>query len=151
MLLSNPETKEELKLHTYFRILISLIEDHPYKSELTSLHSSMIVKGGSILSHGINKIFPTSFAMKYAQHKGWQIHSEAEAISKIKNKKKIKGATIYNCRLTKCGIPELSKPCFGCIKMLRDFEMKKVVYTTRQGFKSEKIGYIIPEIKQEHI
>lgn len=136
---------EELLNHKYFRRLLPLIEEHPYRDDLTSLHSSLIVKGGRILSYGINKPFPNSFALNYAQHGGWQTHSECDSLYKAK-KINLSGATIYNCRVTKNGDIEISKPCPGCTQMLEEYGIRKVVYSTSSGIEVVKINEYIMEI-----
>lgn len=128
-----------LREHKFFRILIRLIETHPFKKDLTSLHSSLVVRGGAILSVGINKPDSNSFALKYAQHNGWQVHSESAAIYGVKNKEKLRGSTLYNCRLTKNGKLEISKPCKGCALMLEEFGIRKVHFSKRDGYGTIKI------------
>lgn len=129
----------DLRNHKYFRRLINLIEEHPYKEDLAFWHSSLIVKGGSILSVGINKPNPNSFALNYAQHKGWQTHSEAEALYSIRYSSKITGSVMYNCRISRNKTLELSKPCKGCHLMLKDFGFKKVYFSRPDGYGSIKV------------
>lgn len=132
------ELREELENHKYFKRLFQMIDEHPHWNEMNFLHSSLIVKGGRILSYGINKPVANAFAKNYAQHKGWQIHSECTALYKVREKN-LKGATMYNARIDKNGEIKISRPCSGCIRMLSDFEISKVVFTTNDGFSIEKI------------
>ena len=136
---------EELLNHKYFRRLLPMCEENPHKDDLTSLHSSLIVKGGRILSYGINKPFPNQFALNYAQHGGWQTHSECDAIYQAR-KSNLVGATIYNCRVTKNGNIEISKPCPGCTQMLEEYGIKKVVFTTTSGFEVIKVSEYVLEL-----
>lgn len=139
----NPELiMEELLNHRYFRRLLRLIETHPYSDELNSFHSSLIVKGGKILSYGINKPGANSFALNYAQHKGWQLHAECCALYKVR-RMNLNGATMYNARVNKHGVVEISKPCLGCSQMLIDHGFRKIVYTTTKGFEIEKVNNLI--------
>lgn len=135
----NQDIREELENHKYFRRLLLLLDAHPYRDQVTSLHASLIVKGGRILAIGTNQPNPNQFALSYALHAGWQSHAEFVAVSQIRKKINLTNAVMYNCRVSRNGLISLSKPCPGCYRMLLNYGFKKVVYTTPQGFEPLKI------------
>lgn len=48
-------------------------------------------------------------------------------------------ASIFVYSEHKDGSKRLTKPCKGCTKLLKDFGVKSVYYSTENGFKKEKI------------
>lgn len=137
--ISEDELVEVLREHRYYRKLIRAIEEHSHKDEMGFLHSSLIVRGGNILSIGINLPSQNGFCRTYTEHNQTQIHSEFSAINQIRRKVNVRGATMYNCRMNRHGMIRMSKPCPSCEKMLRNYGLKKVVYTTDAGIKVMKL------------
>lgn len=90
-------------------------------------HGAVIVKGGRIISTGINKFrnnpenIPTEFIKTSCS-----VHAEVDAIRKVND---LKGATIYVARVNKEGIGVLSRPCDNCFAEIRKAGIRKVVHT----------------------
>src|SRR5687767_242881 len=57
-------------------------------------------------------------------------HAEIAAVSAIKNKKRLKGATIVVYRQQKDGSPGMARPCDCCEKILTQYGIDKIIYTT---------------------
>lgn len=90
-------------------------------------HGAVIVKGGRVISIGINKNrnHPTIVSSEHIKTH-CSVHAEVDALRKVKN---AKGATIYVARVNKRGQDRLSRPCDRCHKAIKDAGIRKVVYT----------------------
>ena len=68
-----------------------------------------------------------------------KIHAEMELISKIRYLDiNFSEVEIYVYRETKDGRKALAKPCLACTKALKDLGIKKVFYTTNDGYCEER-------------
>jgi deoxycytidylate deaminase len=92
-------------------------------------HGALIVRGGSVVSMGINRdrnhphcFGDISLAGLYAS-----THAEMAALHVAKA---VNGATIYIARINKAGLPRLSRPCDRCFISLLQAGIKEMVYTT---------------------
>lgn len=130
---------EVLQGHRLYRILIQELENHPHKGEMAFLHSSLIVRGGKVLSVGINSPSQNGFCRHYAAYDQTQLHAEFSCVNKIRRKINLRGCTMYNCRMTRGGKISISKPCESCETMLREYGFKKVVFTTQKGIEVLKL------------
>lgn len=92
-----------------------------------------IFKQGKLISHASNSQKSHPKMIRYGNYV--TSHAEFNAISKIKNKDILKGTTIVVYREDKNGDIAMSKPCEMCEPMLKALGVKKVIYTTREGFK----------------
>lgn len=94
----------------------------PYKM------SCIVVKGGKVISKGINK--PDLAEAKDARYNmGRGIHAELSAIlNAARNGVPLKGAVAYVAGLTKAGNLTCSKPCELCYKLLPESGIKAVYY-----------------------
>lgn len=90
-------------------------------------HGAVIVKGGSVISIGINKNrnHPTVVSSEHIKTH-CSVHAEIDALRKVKS---AKGATIYVARSNKRGQDRLSRPCDRCHDAIREAGIRKVVYT----------------------
>jgi len=90
-------------------------------------HGSVIVKGGRVISTGINKerSHPRIVSAEHIK-KHCSVHAEIDAIKKAKN---VSGATIYVARINKRGQQRDSRPCSSCLESIRRNGIKKIVYT----------------------
>lgn len=74
------------------------------------------------------------------------IHAEINAIKKVislckgvkEAKKRLRGATIYIARVKQVDrdnvfLPAISKPCDGCLRALKEYNIKKMVYFDLNG------------------
>ena len=68
-----------------------------------------------------------------------KMHAEMELISKIRYLDiNFSEVEIYVYRETKDGRKALARPCAACTKALRDLGIKKVCYTTNDGYCEER-------------
>jgi len=67
-------------------------------------------------------------------------HAEVSAIKKIKNKEKLKKATLFSVRINLNNELCNAKPCLACKNTMLRYGIKNVVYTNNQGeFVKEKV------------
>lgn len=125
-----------LKNHKHFRPAIEAILTHPFKDDLKSLHGAVIVRGGKNLSVGINKPQRNVFVDMNSIHDETTQHAEVSSLLQIRNKIDLTGCKIYVVRITKDGILSLSKPCISCSRVLAKYGIKKVYFSTDNGFET---------------
>lgn len=124
-----------LKYNKYFKLAFGLIKNHPYKSDVNSLHAAVIVKGGRILSSGINKPKQNGFVVYYGHSPQCTIHAEMESVLSARKKIDLNGAKIYIARLRKKDMkPANSMPCLSCQKVLLNYGIKRAYFTTELGY-----------------
>ena len=90
-------------------------------------HGAIIIKGGSVLSVGINRNKNNPTFVGEAT-KNWSVHAEAAAIKACAGAD-LRNAIIYVARINKAHEPMMSKPCQKCEKLIREAGIRKVVYT----------------------
>jgi deoxycytidylate deaminase len=126
--------KVDFQSHKFYRLIFDQIRNHPFKKNLTALHGSLITKGGSVISWGLNEPGKCGFSESYAYHPGFTRHAELNAIKKVRRKIDLTGAVCYNLRIDKNGEIRMSKPCPSCEKLLLNYGFKKVYFSTENGF-----------------
>lgn len=86
-----------------------------------ALHAAVIYRGRTILATGQN------FSL---------IHAEADAMANFKRRHPfadLRRLKLLSIRLNRSGELRMAKPCSHCQKLLRNFGIKLVVYSTSQG------------------
>lgn len=96
-------------------------------SECSFRHGAVVVKGGRVVSTGINRFknHPLSVSPEHIKSH-CSVHAEVDALRKLKD---AKGATIYVARIGRRGDKMLSRPCNMCYIAIRDAGVAKIVYT----------------------
>ena len=102
------------------------------KQALKSVHAkhkvgAVIVRGSRIISTGFNELRPSALIHRPT------LHAEASAILKLLKESRLhdlSGSDIYVTRFTKGGHTGLSKPCKGCMELIRSVGIKRVYFTT---------------------
>lgn len=90
---------------------------------------AVIVKKGRVLSVGYNKPHKTH---PKSNTRFKTIHAEFDAILGC-NPEDLKGATLYVVRKAKSG-PNMAKPCDCCMELIEMVGIKRVVYSTHDGY-----------------
>lgn len=110
------------------------------ESSCVQRHGAVIVKGGSVLSVGVNKYindphqFPDDYFTNSAEHNHidprdtLSIHAEVAALRKL-SKKQRRGATLYVARIAPSGKVSNSAPCDLCAKRIFEAGIKKVIFS----------------------
>lgn len=93
-------------------------------------HAAVLIRGGKVISFGVNKSKAGVFADRVYGLKGW--HSEADCLLSI-HRDKIKDAVLYIAGVTKTGRLANSKPCPCCQQFISKFDLKGVYYSDEQG------------------
>lgn len=107
------------------------------KTDFRARVGAVAVRKGKVVSIGRNWPYKTHPMMKkYHEHK--TIHAEADCAIGI-DRELLSGATIYVYRELRDGSLALAKPCEVCSMILKDLNIKRVFYTTPNGFKEYKL------------
>jgi len=93
-------------------------------------HGAVIVKGGRVLSTGVNKErnHPTRVSSEHIKTH-CSVHAEVDAIKRAGD---VRGATIYVARINKRGQERNSRPCPLCYKEIINSGIKKIIYTSER-------------------
>jgi deoxycytidylate deaminase len=126
----------------YFRRAFKLVLEHPFRSDVLSLHACVIVRGGSILSEGINTPIRSSYVMRFGPHPNCSVHAETAALLRGRNRGvDLRGGVAYIVRLRKKDSAiAMSRPCSFCQETLRKFGIRRVKYSTLGGFMAESVS-----------
>jgi len=108
-------------------------------SRVSQRHGALVVKGGSVLSYGINsytnnpRMFPVDhFAKGKLRHrdraKSISVHAEIAAMRGV-SPDQLRGAIIYVARITASDELGNSAPCENCADELLKAGVKRVIFT----------------------
>ncbi len=119
----------------FLRLALRRILSEEYSDHIQHRHAAVVVKAGRVLSIGRNrnKTHPESILVEEGQQITKTIHAELDAISRVKNKDQLRGATIYVARLGRNGHPGMSCPCKMCQQLINKHGLKRAVFTTEYG------------------
>lgn len=100
-----------------------------------------LVQRGEIISFGFNNLKSHPFQAKYATNTDQiYFHAETHAIKnaiKLGNRDIISKCEIIIVRakmdIKKNWFYAMAKPCDGCMRCIRDFNLKKIIYTNDDG------------------
>jgi deoxycytidylate deaminase len=94
-------------------------------------HGAVIIKDNTIISAGFNqyKSHPTLIT----QTKFPYLHAESHSMFKY-GLDRLEGSTLYVIRIRSQEHIGLSKPCFVCEYFIKEANIKKVFYTTNEGY-----------------
>lgn len=122
-----------MKEYVILNKLIFKMKQEYDMSKCYNLYACIVDKKGNILSIGKNSYIKTHpVQYKYNLHNPEKIflHAEIDALLKCKSDNY---HTMIICRMTKLCNITMAKPCIGCMKALKDYNIKKVYYTDNQG------------------
>ncbi len=108
-------------------------------SQVSQRHGAIVVKGGSVLSSGVNsysnnpRMFPVDhFAEKKLPHmeraNSISVHAEIAAMRRV-SPEHLRGSIVYVARLTSRDELGNSQPCEHCASELAKAGVKRVVFT----------------------
>jgi deoxycytidylate deaminase len=128
----------------YFKVLQKVAEAVEPVSRSRQRLSACLVYKNEIIGMGFNKKKSHPFQRKFAKHEeAIYLHAEIDAIKnalKVVDADTISKSTLYIMRVkyedtnAKKFVRGLSKPCEGCERAIAQFGIKKVYYTTEEGF-----------------
>lgn len=90
-------------------------------------HGAVVVKGGRVLSVGVNSQRNDRDVYSTLPDGARQVHAEYAALRALGGD--ARGATVYVARVNNFGEARMSMPCSRCQTLLRLAGVKRVVYT----------------------
>lgn len=90
-----------------------------------------------VVAHNAKKTSPFVSKVR-GYHEGSHLHAEAALFGRSQTGA-FRGAAVYVYRERKDGSPGLSRPCGGCIQVLRQHQIRKVIYSTPEGWVTETL------------
>jgi len=98
------------------------------KSDSRHKHGAVIVRSGSVIGTGFNKDRnrPDNVSPEHIKTH-CSVHAEVEAIRDAGWN--VKGAVLYVARVNAQGKDRNSKPCDRCTVVIKETQIKKVIYT----------------------
>ncbi len=108
------------------RRMLDLALKFAESSDGVKRHGAVIVRGGRVLSVGVNKWRNRYLPASVDYDPNLTVHAEIDALSRLENPR---GATIYIARVNNQGKAMMSRPCIRCEAELQRLGVKKVVYT----------------------
>ena len=122
---------------------ISELSDHRCKLGCVIVDGHRIISSGhnsKTKFHRIQSELDNKFFPGY-ENKG-PIHAEVSAlIPLIKRRMDLSGTTLYTYRENKGGKLAMSRPCPRCMQLIKEQGIKKICYTTNNGYADERIVY----------
>lgn len=120
---------------------ISELSDHPQHHL-----GAVVVYKHRVISTGYNsvtKVDPLQARID-AQRHGCEcrgcLHAETMSLLPlIKSNTDLRGSKVYVYREHKDGTPAMARPCAGCMSLIRAVGIRKVIYTTNDGFAQEEL------------
>ena len=107
---------------------ISVHSDHPQHKL-----GAVITRGNRIISLGYNK----NKTHTKSNHNWKRLHAEISAI--IKATEDLNNCSIYIYRQKKDGSLGMARPCVTCMLAIKESGIKKICYSTENGFVEEKL------------
>ena len=119
--------------------LLKLAMDAHGDHECKANHVSCIIHRNEVVSFGFNARKTHPFQAKYGKNTEaifWhsEVHAIHNALKRI-SEEELSRATLYVVRVKADNakhsrlIPAMSKPCDGCMRAIRDYKLKEVIYT----------------------
>lgn len=126
--------KRDRRFFQIAKVISRMSTHHRFKVGALIVHKNKLISAGtnSNKSHPVQK--------RYDKVRGFKTyhgcHAEVRAIlnSKLST---LTDCTVYVYRETKNGTLGNSRPCPACLKMIRDYDIKTIYYTTDNGFCKE--------------
>ena len=127
-------------MHRYLRLAMQYASDKEYDDQIDYHLCAIIVRGGSVISVGFNKVNTNAFVEHYAdiargRGRDWCLstHAEQDAILKARGKVNLKGCKIFVARRKKIdGSPGMARPCPICENALYSYGIRKAYYTINE-------------------
>ena len=106
-----------------------------------SRHGAVLVRGGAIINIAKNSNRYTKFGQRFMPYNhNWPAthHAELACVLGLDKRTTI-GSTVYVARVGKRGEIKNSKPCTTCQAVLEHVGVKRVFYTTENGWRCMKL------------
>ena len=120
-------------MHRYLRLAMQYATDNRYDHAADYHLAAIIIRGGSVISVGFNKVNTNAFVEHYtdlARGRGRDFclstHAEQDAILKARGKVNLRGCKIFD------GSPGMARPCPICENALKSYGIRKAYYTINE-------------------
>ena len=133
-------TKGEM---SYFRIAkeISSLSDHRVKIGCVIVDKHRVISSGHNSNSKTHRIQAEIDTKYFGCECVGKLHAEVSAlIPLIQNRYDISNATVYTYRMDRNGNIAMSRPCPRCMELIKRCGIRKVKYTTADGFAKEYVG-----------
>jgi deoxycytidylate deaminase len=107
------------KFQSIISYLVKLSEYSPIK---VHKHACALIKGGKIIQSSVNTISNRFIG-----------HAEQMTLYKYNKQRDLKNCILVVIRVSKTQICD-SKPCHNCLKYIRERGIKKILYSTNDGY-----------------
>lgn len=124
-------TKKDKRFFQIARVISQLSTHKRFKI------GAIIVCKNKLISAGTNSEKSHPVQKRYDKERGFKTHHSCHAeIRAILNSKlsDLSGCTIYTYRETKNKGLAMARPCAACLRMIKDYNIKIINYTTATGF-----------------
>ena len=102
------------------------------KSKSRRMHGAVVVKSGRVIGTGYNKDRNNPYYVSPEHIKTHcSVHAEVDAIRDANGN--VKGAVLYVARVNARGQDRDSKPCIRCQAVIKESQIKKVIYTESES------------------
>lgn len=128
-----------MQITNRFKHIINLVKDlKPQNQTGRNFHVSIALKGGNIVSIGINRYDKAHPYKKYGRYvstrtKGFYptgTHSEIDLLEKLRETDiNIHKLTLFNVRIDNNGSVACAAPCMNCRRVLSEYKFKKIFFT----------------------
>jgi deoxycytidylate deaminase len=107
-------------------------------SEYKFRHGALLVKSNKIIKASYNKSRAVRFAHKYHLHGTGSLHAEIGCILNL-SKERTDGCEIYVVRIAGNGQYAQSCPCSMCQTICSEMGVKRIHYSTHNGFETMRL------------
>ena len=118
--------------------------DISYQSDFPRVHiGCVVINKHNLISRGCNSRTKTHRLQcelnkkRFDAYSTGMLHAEIAALLPIVNKTDLSNATLYIYRENMHGELALCRPCKGCMSFIKACGIKKIYYTTEQGYAEE--------------
>jgi len=120
---------------------INIAKEVAASSEYPSFkHGAVLVNGNAVINTSCNKYGYNRFAARFRRRDEGlpTVHAELGSILNM-DRSKTDGAIVYVVRINKQGDTLMSRPCNMCAAAMKHCGIKKVIYSTNEGFNIESL------------
>lgn len=119
---------------------VSELSDHKHKLGCVVVLGHRIVSSGKNSKTKCHKMQALMDKEMFGCESLGPVHAEVDALRPlIKKRVDLSRATIYVYRKHKDGTPALARPCQRCMRLIKECGIKRIYYTTENGYALENI------------
>lgn len=129
---------------SFFKIAknVSQLSDFPkIKIGAIVVHKHKIISSGYNSKNKCHRLQAQLNKKRFEDPSCGSIHAELAALLPLLHKRDLKGASIYTYREYSNGQLAISRPCKSCMSIIKKLGIKKIYYTTQDGYAEEILKY----------